>query len=258
VRAAPVLAATEYPTVPLPDPLDPLVIVNQEAFDEAVQAHAVPAVTETLPVEAVEPGLALVGLIEYVQVPPDVIVKLAFETSKKMLPTARTRMRQVVLGVFGTVMACEPSFGVEASTFVQFVPPSVDRSIATFAATLPPPTVHVTVWDELPAHETAVFGAVTANGVPETVTVTGVIAPVGPVAPLTATPPPPAWLSRTVSTKRIVRSTVGVNSHVVPALLPASTWAIAGIVREGELDGEIERTIGCVVLVVPRSHCSQQ
>jgi hypothetical protein len=54
VRAElPVLAATEYPTVPLPLPLDPLVIVSQDVLLlTAVQAQPVPAVTATVPVAA--------------------------------------------------------------------------------------------------------------------------------------------------------------------------------------------------------------
>ena len=67
VRAASVFAATEYPTEPLPEPLAPLVIVSHAAFDVAVHAQPVPAVTATVPVEAPAPGLALVGEIEYVQ-----------------------------------------------------------------------------------------------------------------------------------------------------------------------------------------------
>ena len=60
--------------------------------------------------------------------------------------------------MFGTVIACVPSFGVEARTVDQVEPPFVESSMATFADTLPP-FVHVTVCEELPAHETAVFGA---------------------------------------------------------------------------------------------------
>ena len=83
-----------------------------------------------------------------------------------MLSVGATRMRHVVDGVFGTVTASEPSFGVEATSVVQFEPPSVESEIDTLAAVLPP-FVHVTVCDELPAHETAVFGAVTEKA-PET------------------------------------------------------------------------------------------
>jgi len=56
----------------LPDPLAPLVIVTHAAPDVAVHAQPVPAVTLTVPVVAAAVGLALDGLIEYVQLlPPD-------------------------------------------------------------------------------------------------------------------------------------------------------------------------------------------
>lgn len=42
------------------------------------------------------------------------IVKLAFEISKKMLPTQVMRMRAWVVGVLGRVTDCVPSLGVEA------------------------------------------------------------------------------------------------------------------------------------------------
>ena len=45
-------------------------IVSHIAFDVAVHAHPVPAVTDTVPVVAPAPGFELVGLIEYVQPPP--------------------------------------------------------------------------------------------------------------------------------------------------------------------------------------------
>ena len=53
----------------MPEPLAPLVIVIHDAFDAAVHAQPVPAVTETVPVDPAAAGLALVGLIEYVQPP---------------------------------------------------------------------------------------------------------------------------------------------------------------------------------------------
>jgi len=82
VRAAPEFAATEYPTVPLPEPLAPLVTVSHDAFDVAVQAQPDPAVTETVPLVAPAAGLELAGEIEYVQLPPDVIVKFTLLSSK--------------------------------------------------------------------------------------------------------------------------------------------------------------------------------
>jgi hypothetical protein len=46
------------------------------------------------------------------------IVKFTFETSKKMLPTASTFTRAIVVNSFGTVTTSVPSFGVlAASTF---------------------------------------------------------------------------------------------------------------------------------------------
>ena len=50
--------------MPFPDPLAPLVTVSHEALLAAVHEQPVPAVTETLPVEAAAPTLAEVGLIE--------------------------------------------------------------------------------------------------------------------------------------------------------------------------------------------------
>jgi hypothetical protein len=53
VRAAvAALAAAEYPTVPTPVPDAPDVTVSQLALEEAVHVQLLPAVTETLPVDA--------------------------------------------------------------------------------------------------------------------------------------------------------------------------------------------------------------
>ena len=50
VLAGPVLAATEYPTVPLPVPDEPDVMVIQVLFDAAVHEQAeLPGVTDTVP-----------------------------------------------------------------------------------------------------------------------------------------------------------------------------------------------------------------
>jgi hypothetical protein len=59
----PVFAATEYPTVPFPDPLAPDAIVIHPAPDEAVQAQPPPEVTATLPLLAAEPTVEDVGEI---------------------------------------------------------------------------------------------------------------------------------------------------------------------------------------------------
>ena len=109
------------------------------------------------------------------------IVKLVFEISKKIFPTASTFTRQVVPGVDGTVIVSVPSLAVaDASTVGKVSPPSVDNKIFTVAqltgAAVVPFTLQVTV-AELPAFQvTFVLGAVTANGpdVFETVTTASV------------------------------------------------------------------------------------
>ena len=110
---------------------------------------------------------------------PAVIVKLVLEISKKILPTASTLIRAVVLGVLGMVTAWLPSLGVLATNTVGKVcPPSVDKDIFTLAqltgAAVVLATAHVTVCVEPPAHDTAVLGAETENGpdVLETVSTT--------------------------------------------------------------------------------------
>jgi hypothetical protein len=70
VRAPPVFAATLIATVPLPVPLAPEVIDNQDALGVAVHVHPAAAVTEIGP--AVPPPAPIdkvVGLIEYVHDP---------------------------------------------------------------------------------------------------------------------------------------------------------------------------------------------
>jgi hypothetical protein len=56
-----VLAATEYDTLPFPDPLVPPVTVIQFALDRAVHEQPLPAVIDTLPVVAVDATLLLAG-----------------------------------------------------------------------------------------------------------------------------------------------------------------------------------------------------
>ncbi len=63
LRAAPVLAATLNPTVPLPVPVAPDVTVIHAAFDVAVHPHAEPAVTATVPVPPLAPTDSLAGAI---------------------------------------------------------------------------------------------------------------------------------------------------------------------------------------------------
>jgi hypothetical protein len=107
---------------------------------------------------------------------PEVIVKLVLEISKKIFPTASIFILAVVVGVLGIVTTSVPSLGVLATKLLKVVPPSVERDIFTLAqltgAAVVLATLHVIVCDELPAHDTAVLGAVTAKGPDELVTVT--------------------------------------------------------------------------------------
>src|SRR5882757_6324020 len=92
-----------------------------------------------------------------------VVVKLVFEISKKIFPVACTLIRAVLLVTFGTVIVSVPSFGVaDFNTVGKVWPPSEENRISTLAALMgaavAPETFQVTVWAELPAHDTAVFG----------------------------------------------------------------------------------------------------
>jgi hypothetical protein len=64
-RAAPVLAATLYATVPLPVPVAPEVMVSHDALLVAVHAQPDPLVTVTVPVLAVAGAFWLADPIEY-------------------------------------------------------------------------------------------------------------------------------------------------------------------------------------------------
>ena len=107
---------------------------------------------------------------------PAVIVKLVLEISKKIFPTASIFILAVVVGVLGIVTTSLPSLGVLATNVLNVAPPSVEMDIFTLAqltgAAVVFATLHVIVCDELPAHETAVLGAVTEKGPDELVTVT--------------------------------------------------------------------------------------
>ena len=107
---------------------------------------------------------------------PEVMVKLVLEISKKIFPTASTLILAVVVGVLGIVTTSLPSLGVLATKVLNVLPPSVEMDIFTLAQltgdAVVLATFHVIVWDELPAHETAVFGAVTEKGPDVLVTVT--------------------------------------------------------------------------------------
>ena len=63
------------------------------------------------------------------------MVKSLWFTSKKMLPTASTLIRAVVVLTLGKVTNSDPSFGVlAASTYGKVEPPSVDSEIITLGA----------------------------------------------------------------------------------------------------------------------------
>jgi hypothetical protein len=55
-------------------------------------------------------------LSEFVTTGTASIATLLFEMSKKMLPTASTLIRAVVVAMFGIVNASEPSFAVVAAS----------------------------------------------------------------------------------------------------------------------------------------------
>ena len=108
---------------------------------------------------------------------PAVIVKFVLDISKKIFPTASTFILAVVVGVLGIVNTSVPSLGVlAANTVGKVCPPSVDKDIFTLAqltgAAVVLATAHVIVCVELPAHDTAVLGAVTAKGPEVSLTVT--------------------------------------------------------------------------------------
>ena len=67
LRAAPLLAATLYPTVPLPVPGEPEVIVTHDASLDAVQLHDAPLDTAIEPVLAPATALTVVGVTPYEQ-----------------------------------------------------------------------------------------------------------------------------------------------------------------------------------------------
>ena len=209
---------------------------------------------------------------------PPVTVKLAFPMSKKILPTAATRMRAcVVAGVpAGMVKVSVPSFSVLAVKIVGNVkPPSRDRAISMFAVLTPlavvPATFQVMLWLEPAAQLTAVSGAVTIKGPANVVLVTATDA--------SLVPPPPARLSRAVTRKFIVRPVVGNTSAVsqlgvaVPGsgAVAGATFALLrmkrrlGKMRVGEGVGSKLRKMGRLAvstmlpsgLAVPRSNCSQ-
>ena len=138
-------------------------------------------------------------------------MKFVSEISKKILPTASTFIRAVVVGMLGIKTDSAPSLGVLARRMVgNVLPPSVEREILTFAAltgaAVVLATFQVTLRLVSAGTVTAVLGAVTANG---------------PAAPAMVTvdvavlmPPPLARLSRATTWNVIVRVIAGRSSPV--------------------------------------------
>jgi hypothetical protein len=86
LRTPPVFWATVYDTVPLPVPLEPAMIVTHAAVLVAVQLQPAPAVTETLALLPAAAGEELVGLIEYVQLPPEAWLTVKVRPAIVMVP----------------------------------------------------------------------------------------------------------------------------------------------------------------------------
>ena len=130
------------------------------------------------------------------------MVKLAFDMSKKILPLAITLILANEVRLLGTFISSDPSFGVFAASRIGNVkPPSVERLMLTWLALIGamsvPETFHVMVLKEPTSQLVAVLGLVTING---------------PAVPLTVinisseqTPPPPALLSLAVNLKLMLR-----------------------------------------------------
>jgi hypothetical protein len=157
---------------------------------------------------------------------PAVMVKLVFEISKKILPTASIFILAVVEGVFGITNVSVPSFGVlAAKTVGKVCPPSVDKEIFTLAqltgAAVVLATAQVMVCEDPPTHETAVLGALTANGPEVALTVT--VISVNDVCPTdTGAVELKGALSLTVSLKFNVRATELKASVFAPASPPVN------------------------------------
>ena len=150
-------------------------------------------------------------------------MKLVLEISKKIFPTASIFILAVVVGVIGIVTTSVPSFGVLATNVLNVVPPFVEIDIFTLAQLTGDAvvfaTLHVIDCDELPAHDTAVLGAVTAKGPDELVTV--IVASAKLVCPIvTGAVELYGALSLTVNLKFKVLETELNASVVMPASPP--------------------------------------
>jgi hypothetical protein len=136
----PVFAATEYPTLPLPLPLDPLVIVSHDVLLlTAVHVQPVPAVTETVPVPADGVKVCDVGEAVTVQAAPacvtdtvcPAIVTLALRGVVKVLAVAVSVTVPFPAPVAPPVMLSQPTLSLAvhaqpapAATAADIVPPA--------------------------------------------------------------------------------------------------------------------------------------
>ena len=105
------------------------------------------------------------------------MLKLVLLISKNIFPTASTLILAVVVDVLGMTSDSVPSLGVlAANTVGKDCPPSVLNDIFTFAQltglAVVFATLQVMFCVDPPAQETAVLGAVTANGPEALLTVT--------------------------------------------------------------------------------------
>ncbi len=118
--------------------------------------------------------------------------------------------------MLGTLISCEPSFGVAKANVIGYVkPPSVDKNISTFAALIPfpvvPATSQVTVSVDPVSQVTFVFGVLTRNG-PAEATVFTVIKSL-------AVQPDIELLSLTINENSILLDMEGNTSNVGLVLL---------------------------------------
>ncbi len=84
-------------------------------------------------VPAGQADVAGAGLLKEKPVGGGVILKLAFDISKKIFPTASTFILAVEVIVPGITTSSVPSLGVLANSIEKLLPPSVDIRILTLA-----------------------------------------------------------------------------------------------------------------------------
>lgn len=144
--------------------------------------------------------------------------------------------------VLGTIIPCEPSFGVFANKVVKVAPASVVIKIFTLAVFTPfpvvPATFHVIISVAPEFQLTAAPCDVTTKGPAAAVVVAVILSE--------AELPPTEKLSLTVKSKFIVLLTEGTTSHVV-AVAPVKTVGKVGIYLFGEGSGSSDLKAGPTV-----------